>query len=64
MFKAVPFKSKPVHEKNIMNFMREIQNIPQLKELGGNMNLEQLGITIDEANVTGTSRKEDYLHTT
>ena len=28
--------------------MQEVQNIPQLKELGGGNNLESLGITVDD----------------
>lgn len=41
MFKAIPFKQKPTHDKKIQNFAREIKNNPQMKDLSGGFNLEQ-----------------------
>jgi hypothetical protein len=37
MFMAVPYKTKPVHDKNIQSFVRTIRTIQQLKDLGGDV---------------------------
>jgi len=48
MFKAIPFKSKPCHDKTIQHWLRELKNIPLMKDLSGNQTLE--GITFGEEN--------------
>ena len=48
MFLAVPYKSKPIHDKNIQIFVRSIRSIPALQELGGDVNLSSLGISDGE----------------
>jgi hypothetical protein len=36
MFKAIPFKTGILADKNIQIFLRELKNIPIMKELAGN----------------------------
>jgi hypothetical protein len=48
MFLSVPYKTKPIDEKNIYKLVRSIRNIPQLQDLGGEKTLEQLGLSNDE----------------
>jgi hypothetical protein len=47
MFKAIPFKAKSLHDKNIKNFINEIKSIPHMKELSPNESLADQGITLD-----------------
>jgi len=48
MFKAIPFKQKPIHDKYIKNFISEIKSVPHMKELSPNENIESQGISLDE----------------
>jgi hypothetical protein len=42
---SVPYKSKPIHDKNIRNFVKSVSTLPALIELGADVNLSQLGIS-------------------
>lgn len=48
MFMSVGYKSKAIHEKRIQQFVQEVRAIPQLQDLGGDVNLASLGITTDD----------------
>lgn len=48
LFLAVPYKSKPIHDRNIQQFVRSVRSIPHLQELGGDVNLASLGISDGE----------------
>lgn len=45
---SVPYKSKPIHDRNIQLFVKTITNIPQLQDIGGDVNLASLGISDGE----------------
>jgi hypothetical protein len=45
LFLSVPYKTKPIHEKNIQQFVRTLRNIPALQDLGGDVTLSALGIS-------------------
>jgi hypothetical protein len=51
LFLSVPYKAKPIHEKNIQLFVRAIKAIPALQELGGDVTLAQLGISDGDGEV-------------
>jgi len=44
----VPYKTKPIHDRNIQKFVKTISTIPALQELGGDVNLAALGISDGE----------------
>ena len=49
LFMSVPYKSKPIHDRNIRNFVKSISSIPQLAECGAEgVSLGQLGISDGE----------------
>jgi hypothetical protein len=49
LFLSVSYKSKPIHDRNIQRFVRTVNSIPALQELGGDVNLQSLGISDGEA---------------
>ena len=48
LFMAVPYKTKPIHDKNIQQFVRTSRSISALKDLGGDVNLQSLGLQDSE----------------
>ena len=48
LYMSVPYKSKPIHDRNIRNFVKSVGSIPQLIECGADVNLGQLGISDGE----------------
>lgn len=48
LFLSVPYKSKPIHDRNIQRFVRTVNSIPALQDLGGDVNLQSLGISDGE----------------
>ena len=48
IFLSIAYKTKPIHDKNTQLFFRTIRTIPQLQELGGDIDMSQLGLLVDE----------------
>jgi len=48
IFMSVSYKSKPSHEKKIKQFVTVVRALPNISELGGNINLSSLGMTTDD----------------
>jgi len=44
IFLSSAFKQQPIHDKNLTKFVRAIRNIPQLQELGGDVDMNFLGL--------------------
>ena len=48
IFLSASFKQQPVHDRELTQFVRTIRTIPQLQELGGDIDMSFLGLSQDE----------------
>lgn len=45
IFLSASFKAQPIHDRYLTQFVRTIRTIPQLQELGGDIDMSFLGLT-------------------